>query len=379
MMNKAIKYRLNPTNKQIEMFSKTFGCCRKYWNLSLNDRQNAYKEDKSFINPTPAMYKEDYPYLKEVDSLALANVQMNQNKAYRDFFNNKKNFRLPKFKAKHNKKQSYTTNNVNNSIRFDEDYSKLKIPKVGFVKIKTHKLPKDDWKLKSITISKVADKYYVSILFEFEENIKPIDKSSISDDKVLGLDYSSSSLYKDSNNTWCDMPHYYRENQSSLAKAQRKLSRKIGSKKGEAKSHNYIKQEAKVNKIHNHIANQRLDYLHKKSRELANKYDVIVVEDINMKNISRSLRLGKATMDNGFGLFRNLLDYKLKEKGGYLIKVNKWYPSTKTCSSCGSVVKSIPLGERTYVCDKCGLVLDRDYNAAINIKKEGLKFLHDCA
>lgn len=161
MMNKAIKYRIYPTNKQIEMFSKTFGCCRKYWNLSLNDRQNAYKEDKSFINPTPAMYKEDYPYLKEVDSLALANVQMNQNKAYRDFFNNKKNFRLPKFKAKHNKKQSYTTNNVNNSIRFDEDYSKLKIPKVGFVKIKTHKLPKDDWKLKSITISKVADKYYV--------------------------------------------------------------------------------------------------------------------------------------------------------------------------------------------------------------------------
>lgn len=175
------------------------------------------------------------------------------------------------------------------------------------------------------------------------------------------------------------MPHYYRENQSSLAKAQRKLSRKIGSKKGEAKSRNYIKALAKVNKIHNHIANQRLDYLHKKSRELANKYDVIVVEDINMKNISRSLRLGKATMDNGFGLFRNLLDYKLKEKGGYLIKVNKWYPSTKTCSSCGSVVKSIPLGERTYVCDKCGLVLDRDYNAATNIKKEGLKIFHDCA
>ena len=171
------------------------------------------------------------------------------------------------------------------------------------------------------------------------------------------------------------MPHYFRENQSKLIKAQKRLSRKIGSKKSETKSKNYLKQLNKVNMVHTLIANQRKDFLHKKSRELANTYDVVVVEDIDMKNISQGLRLGKATMDNGYGYFRDLLKYKLERNGGALVKIDKWYPSTKTCSCCGNKVKSIPLGQRVYICDKCNTVIDRDYNAALNIKDEGIRTL----
>lgn len=208
------------------------------------------------------------------------------------------------------------------------------------------------------------------VLFEYEEEI-PVKTVN----KVLGLDYSSNSLYVDSNNHKCGMPHYFRENQSKLRREQRKLSRRIGSKKDETKSNNYLKQLNKVNRVHLKTANQRKDFLHKESRKLADEYDVICVEDINMQSISRCLKLGKATHDNGFGMFREMLKYKLEQNGGQLIKVGKWYPSTKTCNCCGNKVKSIPLGQRIYSCEKCGTVIDRDYNAALNIKDEGLRIL----
>ena len=351
---------------------KTFGCCRKVWNLMLNDKIENYKQTNTFGMFTPAMYKKDYPYLKEVDSLALANVQLNLQSAFKNCFdkNRKTNNNFPKFKSKHKAKERYTTNNQKGTITLDNNF--LKLPKVDKVKIKLHRKPKENGNIISVTISKENDKYYASILFRYEEEA---DKKVVDKEKLIGLDYSSSGLYVDSNSHKCDMPHYYRENQSKLIKAQKRLSRKIGSKKNETKSKNYLKQLNKVNKIYTSIANQRKDFLHKKSRELANTYDVVIVEDIDMKNISQGLRLGKATMDNGYGYFRELLKYKLEQKGGQLVKVDKWYPSTKTCSCCGNKVKSIPLGQRVYICDKCGMVIDRDYNAALNIKNEGIRIL----
>ena len=372
MMNIAYKYRIYPNKKQEELFMKTFGCCRKVWNLMLNDKIENYKQTNTFGMFTPAMYKKDYPYLKEVDSLALANVQLNLQSAFRNCFdkNRKTNNNFPKFKSKHKAKERYTTNNQGNTIVLSDGF--IKLPKVGKVKIKLHRHPKDNWKLCNATISKEVDKYYVSIVFEYNEDT--INKT-INKEKLIGLDYSSDALYVDSNNHKCDMPHYFRENQSKLIKAQKRLSRKIGSKKSETKSKNYLKQLNKVNKVHTLIANQRKDFLHKKSRELANTYDVVIVEDIDMKNISQGLRLGKATMDNGYGYFRDLLKYKLERNGGALVKIDKWYPSTKTCSCCGNKVKSIPLGQRVYICDKCNTVIDRDYNAALNIKDEGIRML----
>ena len=191
---------------------------------------------------------------------------------------------------------------------------------------------------------------------------------------AIGLDYASNGLYVDNNGNVGTNHKYYRDSHDKLVKAQRRLSRMQGSKKHFVKSNNYMKQLCKVNKIHRHIANQRLDNLHKLSTEIANQYDVVCVESLDMKAMSnKGFGNGKATLDNGYGLFLNMLEYKLSDRGKYFIKVDKWYPSSQLCSCCGSQ-KKLTLSDRIYKCD-CGLKLDRDYNAAINIKNEGLRLL----
>ena len=178
---------------------------------------------------------------------------------------------------------------------------------------------------------------------------------------MLSMKQLSDGLYMDSNGNVADMPKYYREAQKKLARAQRILSRRTGNGKGKAKSKNYIKQQLKVAKIHKHISNQRLDTLHKKSTEIANQYDIVCVETLNMKAMSnRSFKNGKATLDNGYGMFLNMLEYKLSERGKYLVKVDKWYPSSQICSCCGKKQK-MKLSDRTYRCT-CGMIMDRDYN-----------------
>ena len=173
---------------------------------------------------------------------------------------------------------------------------------------------------------------------------------------------------------------YYRESHDKLAKAQRKLSRMQGSKKHEDKSKNYIKQLCKVNKIHRHIANQRLDNLHKLSTGIANRYDVVCVESLNMKSISnRGFGNGKATMDNGYGMFLSMLEYKLSDRNKYLVKIDKWFPSSQICHCCSTLHPEMKdLSNRKMVCD-CGLTINRDQNAAINILNEGLRLLSEAA
>lgn len=376
-MNKAFKYRIYPTDKQKDLFARTFGCCRKIWNLMLNERETVYKTEGKTCRPTPAKYKNEYPYLREVDSLALANVQLDLEKAYKNFFK-VKGTGHPKYKSKKNSKQAYTTNNQNGTIRLDKEHGTIRLPKAGCVKVKLHRIPDEGWVIKSATVSRNSDnKYYVSVLFEFEEPDNPY----IADTKnAIGLDYASDGLYVDNNgNIGCNHK-YYRESHDKLAKAQRKLSRMKGSKKGEQKSQNYLKQLARVGKIHRHIANQRLDNLHKLSTEIANQYDVVCVESLNMKNMSnKGFGNGKATLDNGYGLFLTLLDYKLAERNKYLIKVDKWFPSSQMCHCCGSLhpeMKDLKL--RMLKCD-CGMMMSRDQNAAINILKEGLRILRESA
>lgn len=371
MANKAIKYRLYPTTEQCIMFAKTFGCCRKVYNLMLSDKIESYKSTGKFANVTPAKYKKDYPFLKEVDSLALANTQLNLQNAFRNFLNKsrKKKNGFPKFKSAKHSRKSYTTNNQHGTISIIDNA--VKLPKIGKIKAVIHRRPDADWIIKSATISQERDgSYYISILFEFEKIITQITKS----DNAIGLDYKSDGLYADSNGNIGTNHKYYRESHRKLAKAQRKLSRMLGSKKGEAKSNNYMKQLRKVNKIHRHIANQRLDNLHKISTEIANQYDAVCVESLNMKAMSnKSFGNGKATLDNGYGLFLNMLEYKLADRGKYFIKVDKWFPSSQICSCCGSR-KKLTLADRIYKCN-CGLTIDRDVNAAINIKNEGLRLL----
>ena len=374
-MNKAIKYRLNPTLEQEVMFTKTFGCCRKIYNLMLEDKIASYQNNKTFGKQTPAMYKTDYPFLKEVDSLALANVQLNLQGAMKNCFDKKRKKKngFPKFKSSKHSHKSYTTNNQNGTVAIvDNKY--IKLPKIGKVKAVIHREPELYWIIKSATISQDSDgKFYVSILFEFDKTITKVPISS----NAIGLDYASDGLYVDDKGNVGSNHKYYRESHNKLAKEQRRLSRKIGSKKNSAKSNNYLKQLRKVNKVYKHIANQRLDNLHKKSTEIANQYDIVCAESLNMKSMAnKGFGNGKATLDNGYGMFLNMLEYKLTERGKYFVKVDKWFPSSQICHCCGQIHKEMKdLTIRTMRCD-CGLIISRDQNAAINIRNEGLRILN---
>lgn len=378
-MNKAIKYRVYPTTEQSIMFAKTFGCCRKVYNLMLSDKMESYKSTGKFVNVTPAKYKKDYPYLKEVDSLALANKQMDLQAAFRNTFSKsrKKNNGFPKFKSAKHSRKAYTTNNQKGTVAIIND-KYIKLPKIGNVKAVIHRIPDNSWSIKSATVSQESDgKYYISVLFEFDNvaNSYVADKAN-----AIGLDYASDGLYVDNNGNVGTNHKYYRESHHKLAKAQRKLSRMQGSKKGEEKSNNYIKQLRKVNKIHRHIANQRLDNLHKISTEIANQYDVVCAESLNMRSMANhGFGNGKATLDNGYGMFLSMLEYKLSDRNKYLVKVDKWFPSSQICHCCGTIHPEMKdLRIRTMKCN-CGLTINRDQNAAINILQEGLRFLTEVA
>ena len=372
-MNRAIKYAAYPTEEQKTLFSKTFGCCRKIWNLMFADIQAAYKATGKKPAVTPAQYKSQYPYLREVDSLALCGKWLDLQEAFHRFFAGTAKY--PKFKSKHKCRDSYTTNfqksGAGGTIRIDVGKQAIRLPKVGFVKIKLHRLPHDNWNIKSATVSRDSDgRYYISVLFEYEEShpqvTLPKEKDSIN---AIGLDYKSDGLYMDSNGSVCGSTKSYRKAQAKIAKQQRVLSRR---QKG---SSNYGKAKTKLARIHKHAANQRKDYLHKVSKRLADTYDVVCVESLNMKSMANhKFHNGKATMDNGYGEFLSMLRYKLEAQGKYLVEIDKWYPSSQICHACGSRRK-LKLSERTYVCPVCGTVIDRDYNAAMNILDEGLRTL----
>ena len=379
MANKAIKYRAYPATEQSIMFAKTFGCCRKVYNLMLSDKIEGYKSTGKFPTVTPAKYKKDYPYLKEVDSLAFANKQMDLQAAFRNTFSKsrKKNNGFPKFKSAKHSRKAYTTNNQKGTVAIIEN-KYIKLPKIGKVKAVIHRIPDNNWIIKSATVSQESDgKYYISVLFEFDNIANPYaaDKTN-----AIGLDYASDGLYVDNNGNVGTNHKYYRESHKKLAKAQHRLSRMQGSKKHEDKSANYIKQLRKVNKIHRHIANQRLDNLHKISTEIANQYDVVCVESLNMKSMSnKGFGNGKATLDNGYGMFLFMLEYKLSDRDKYPVKVDRWFPSSQICHCCGVLhpeMKNLQI--RKITCD-CGLTISRDQNAAINILNEGLRLLSKVA
>jgi putative transposase len=363
MANKAYKFRLYPNKEQEILICKTFGCVRFIYNRMLSDKIEYYNETKQRLNNTPAQYKAEFEWLKEVDSLALANAQINLQTAYGNFFRSPKTG-FPKFKSKKRSKLTYTTNNQNGTVSIID--GKIKLPKVGLVKMKQHRLIPSDQKIKSATISKTpSGKYYVSILVEYEQTIPDIQ---LDKNKALGLDYASHSFYVDSQGNEANYPRFYRNAQAKLAKEQRKLSlMRLG-------SNNYYRQKLAVARLHEHIANQRKDWIHKLSTTLAKEYDYICVEDINMQNMAQSLKLGKSTNDNGFGMFRTILNYKLMERGKMLIKIDKWFPSSKMCRHCGTINKNLTLADRVWTCE-CGAIINRDENAAINIMNVGLSMV----
>ena len=361
---KGYKFRIYPNNQQKNFINQNIGACRFIYNAMLADKINYYEKEKKSLQTTPAQYKEEFEWLKQMDAYALCNEQMNLQTAFNNFFRSPK-IGFPKFKGKKRDKSSYTTSNVNGTIKI-LDNKHIKLPKIKSLRIKLHRQLPENSKIKSATIErKPSGKYYISLCVKYESQVPDIE---LDKNKSIGLDYSSHDFYVDSNGDKANYPKYFRLYQDKLAKEQRKLSLMNKS------SNNYQKQKIKVAKIHEKIANCRFDFLHKLSTELVNKCDIVCVEDINLKSIEQCLKLGKSTTDNSFGKFREMLKYKLEEKGKRLIKIGKFEPSTIICSSCGAYHKDIvnSLSVREWICPDCGTYHDRDVNAAKNILKAGL-------
>lgn len=363
-MNKAYRYRLYPTAEQEVMFAKTFGCVRFIYNKMLADRLEYYKETGGSLKNTPAGYKTKFPWLKEVDAQALCNAQMHLDKAYKNFWNNPKHFRKPRYKTKKGGRYSYTTSQINNNVRIEG--SKLRLPKVGMVKIRLHRPLMENSTIKTVTVSKTpTGKYYVSILVEYENQILPVIP-----EKFVGLDFTMNGLYVASDEDDANYPRFLRKAEKRLAKAQRKLSKR------QKENHNRDRQRLRVAKLHEKVANQRKDFLHKRSCYLANRYDAIGVEDISVKAMAKhkkggKLSFGKSVADNGWNMFVNMLSYKLAWQGKHLIKVGKWFPSSQLCHVCGYKNEETKnLSVREWDCPVCGSHHERDRNAAINIREE---------
>jgi len=362
MILKAFKFRLEPNKQQKVLINKTLGCCRFLYNQMLSEKQLKYKSKDTTKCKTEKEYKFEFEWLKEVDSIALQQSRIDLKTAYDNFFRKLKAGQPTtlKFKSKHNPKNSYRTLNVNNSIRIEEN--SIKLPKLGLVKFRKSREVLGN--IRSVTVSKnILGRYYISILCEVE-----IDKLPISN-KEIGLDLGLKEFCITSNNEFVSNPKYLRKLEDKLKKAQRKLSLR---KKG---SNNRFKQQKKVFKLHEKIRNQRLDFLHKLSTKLINENQVICLEDLQVKNMIKNHCLAKSISDVSWNKFVELLKYKSDWYGRELVQIDKFFPSSKICSNCGNIKKDLTLKDREYNCSCCGLVIDRDYNAALNILREGLRIL----
>lgn len=353
-----------PTKEQEIFFAQTFGCCRFIYNKMLEDKIKHYKLTGETLKNYPSQYKEKYPFLKDVDALALVGADNALKSAYKNFFEKRADF--PKFKVKRCSKQNYTTYNVNGAdIRIENNH--IRLPKIGFIKIKYHRPIPSEYKIKNATITKnPSDKYYVSVCVEYEyEYPAPI----LSKDNSIGLDYSSPDFYVDNQGRKPDYPKYFRKAEEKLAKEQRRLSYMVEGSK------NWEKQRIKVARCYEKVANQRKDWLHKLSYYFAENYDYVFVENIDLRAMAGTLKLGKSTNDNGFGFFRTFVEYKMKDRSKIFYKIDKWYPSSKTCHYCGYIKEDLTLDDREWICPNCGELIYRDWNSAINILNQGFKEL----
>ena len=366
---RAYQFRIYPNDSQAALIQRTFGCCRFVYNHYLALQLERYEKGEPYLSKTKAnnhcnqVLKDEYPFLREVDKYAVTNAIWNLDSAFQSFFKRRTGF--PNYKSKHHSRKAYRTCYSHGNVVI-MDHA-IKLPKLKAVRAKVHRDVPADWIVKSATVSQTkSGKYYCSVLFEYETDEKAVD---VDVNNAVGLDYKSDGLFATNYGRVCGSPKYYRKSERKLDREHKKLSRK---KQG---SRNYEKQRKRLAKQYEHIANQRKDFLHKEALKLAEQYDVVVIEDLDAVLLSgNALRNGKATMDNGWGMFIGFLQYKLEERGKVLIRIDRYYPSSQKCCLCGSTNKAVKaLDVREWECPVCHAIHDRDLNAAVNICREGLR------
>ncbi|NET83595.1 MAG: IS200/IS605 family element transposase accessory protein TnpB [Moorea sp. SIO1F2] len=375
MNHQAVKVRIYPTQEQVQILAQHFGCARWWWNYALNQCIETYKEtgkglSRSALNSMLPKLKKDEKtvWLKDCYSQVLQSVSLNLSRAYQNFFEGRAKY--PRFKSFHHRQ----------SIQYPQYVKQvgycLKFPgKLGVIKAKIHR--ELDGEIKTVTVSKTpSGKYYASVLMEYEsDDIKPS-----TDGKVIGIDLGIKDFaitYDGKKTSKFGNPRHLAKYERKLAKKQRIAARK---KKG---SNGRKKARKIVAKVYEHIGNVRQDYLHKLSRKIVDDNQVIVVENLNVKGMlcaTRTLRernhkLAKAISDLSWGTFVNFLSYKCEKEGKVLVEIDRWFPSSKTCSNCHYRIKELPLDIRAWICPSCGTHHDRDGNAAKNIRAEGIRML----
>lgn len=360
-MLRAFKYRIYPNQEQIQMFEEHFGAMRFVYNWGLEKKTEAYQQESktfSFFDLVTELkgLKINEPWLKTVNSQSLQMSLRNLDNAYTRFFREKKGF--PKFKSKHNLKQSFQ---CPQHCSVNWDCNTISIPKIKNIKTELHR--KFEGTIKTVTISRsVTGKYYASILVE---NDAPLPKKAeLNSNNAVGIDVGLSRFLTTSEGMIVENPRYFKKSEKRLAYQQYRLSKM---KKGSASR---AKQKKRIARLHEHVSNQRRDFLHKVTAKLVDESQATTfcIEDLSIKNMQKNHCLAKSIADVSWGMFFDFLKYKCEWNGKNLLDIGRFEPSSKMCSACGTVNKELKLSDREWFCS-CGAKHDRDVNAAENIRR----------